>query len=453
MKVVLSVIAGPHTDRTFEFDNHDTFLVGRGSAAHFRLPEKDMHFSRSHFLVEVNPPQCRLLDLNSMNGTFVNGSRVSEIDLHDGDLIVGGETRFVVKFASDDLRSTRRQVGPRQVDTGQVNRAIVPPSSTASNTQRNVADDQPALAETSAIPVAASKSSDADAFDELVESDDLESCPTIGPYRLIREIGRGGMGAVYLACRPGDDTLLALKTIRPDLQVGARDVKMFLREAEVLHALRHPRIVEFHECGEADGRLYFLMEYVNGPNAAQYLKTRGPLSVRRVAKIGMQLLEALEYAHGHRYVHRDIKPENVLVGATNESQHVKLTDFGLARIYQSSRISGLTLHGDMGGSLAFAAPEQLTSYRDAQPAGDIYSTAATMYTLLTGRYVYDLPKRINEAILMILQQEPVSILKRRPDIPVKFAKIIHRALARDPATRFSNATAMKDALAGFVNVS
>ena len=99
MKIVLSVIKGPHQGKSFEFSEHDTFVVGRGSYANFRLPKKDPYFSRAHFIIEVNPPLCRIMDLSSSNGTYLNGQRITELDLKDGDRIRGGDTEFLIRFA------------------------------------------------------------------------------------------------------------------------------------------------------------------------------------------------------------------------------------------------------------------------------------------------------------------------------------------------------------------
>ena len=125
---------------------------------------------------------------------------------------------------------------------------------------------------------------------------------------------------------------------------------------------------------------------------------------------------------------------------------VKLADFGLARVYQTSQLSGLTMMGDRGGTIAFVAPEQLTHFRDAKPAVDQYSAGATLYNLLTQRFVYDLPKQAEKRLLMILQDNPVPIQARGFDIPPPLADIIHRALARDPEARFADVKEMRQAL-------
>ncbi|APZ95832.1 FHA domain-containing serine/threonine-protein kinase [Fuerstiella marisgermanici] len=417
MKVELKVISGPHEGQAFQFDSHDTFLVGRGPQAHFRLPKKDSFFSRLHFMVEVNPPHCRLTDLESTNGTLVNNHRVEQADLKNGDILRGGKTQIRVRIQDDDIRATRRQVAP-------------PPGSIdTSGEGPKVAE---AIKSETPVPTPASVSP-------------LE----IGPYQVEREIGRGGMGVVYLARHSSGGDPIALKTIRPDIQASERDIKLFLRESQVLQSLTHPQIIRFIEVGQDQGQLYFAMEYVPFRNAAQLLAERGPLPIPLAVTIASQVLEALEHAHAQRYVHRDIKPENVLVNDDGSDVQTKLADFGLARIYQASRMSGITMQGDAGGSLAFAPPEHLTNYRNATPVGDLYSVGAMLYTLLTGTLIYDFPDSVAKAVLMVLQSDPVPITERRPDLPSRLVDTINKSLQREPASRFETAAEMRAALVGW----
>jgi eukaryotic-like serine/threonine-protein kinase len=410
MKVELKVISGPHEGQTFLFDGHDTFLVGRGPQAHFRLPKRDNFFSRLHFMIEVNPPFCRLTDLESTNGTMINQERVQSADLRNGDVIRGGKTHISVCIDEDDIRETRRQV--------------ISPS-----------DDEADTVEVKTVPEAVPQNAETPSTDIF-----------IGPYEIKRELGRGGMGVVYLARRTDDPNPIALKTIRPDVEASERDIKLFLREAQVLQSLQHPRIIPFVEIGEDNGQLYFAMEYLPAPNAAELLRERGSLPVSTAVAIACQVLEALEYAHERRYVHRDIKPENVLVQDTGTSINVKLADFGLARVYQTSRMSGITMQGEIGGSLAFAPPEHLTNYRDAAPTGDLYSVAAMLYTLLTGEFIYNFPDSVAKAVLMVLQTDPIPIGERRDDLPQDLIMVLHKALERDSKQRFASASEMRTAL-------
>jgi len=257
------------------------------------------------------------------------------------------------------------------------------------------------------------------------------------------------MGIVSFALRKDDGTPVALKMITPAVTVEPRDLKRFLREAQILRDLRHPNIVSFREMGCVGGRPYFAMDFVRGTDASRLVKTHGPLPIGRAVGLVCQLLEALEYAHAKDYVHRDIKPHNLLLTQEQGREVVKVADFGLARIYQASKLSGITMSGDLGGTIAYMAPEQITNFRDAQPAADRYSAAATLYNLLTNRLIYDLPRGIELQIVKVLSNDPVPIKSRRPEIPDELAAIIHRALSRDPQDRFTDVLVMRKALEPF----
>ena len=158
------------------------------------------------------------------------------------------------------------------------------------------------------------------------------------------------------------------------------------------------------------------------------------------------MLKALHAAHQQGFVHRDVKPSNVLVQEVAGRAVVKLTDFGLARVYQASSLSGLTMTGQFGGTMAYIAPEQITSFRDCQPQSDQYSAAATLYYLLSRKYVYDLPKEIGQQIRTVLEARPIPIEQRCLGIPKPLAQAIHKALSRDPADRFPSCAEFREAL-------
>ncbi len=147
-----------------------------------------------------------------------------------------------------------------------------------------------------------------------------------------------------------------------------------------------------------------------------------------------QLLEALEYGHAKNLVHGDIKPANLLISATDGEEVVKVADFGLARVYQASQLSGLSMTADIGDSAGFLPPERITNYREVAPPADQYAAAATLYTLLTGEHVFDLPSEIHRRISLILQAQPVPIHQRRADVSPELAAVLHKALAQPGPT-------------------
>jgi serine/threonine-protein kinase len=409
MKVILSVTEGPHRGKVFEFSEHDTFIVGRSADAHFRLPVKDKTISRFHFLIEINPPCCRLMDMASTNGTFVNGREVPSADLKDGDTIVGGRTGFVVAIREREIS------GSQTIDDSWLPGAPRTPRDSLST--------------------------------RLPEGSSTLSIPR---YRVGRELGRGGMGVVHLAHTEVDETPVAIKTIVPMVAASEAALARFLREAGILRRLDHPNIVKFLEIGQSEGRFYFAMEYVPGVDAAEILSRHGgPLPVGRAVGLACQILDALAYSHGLGFVHRDIKPNNVIVATQDGRDAVKLADFGLARTYQTSPMSGLTLSGQFGGAAGFLAPEQITNFRDVKPASDLYATGATLYYLLTSKKTHDFQGGFESQLLAVLQEEPIPIRDRRPDIPGPLADAIHRALARNPEDRFPDALAMRSALMPF----
>jgi serine/threonine-protein kinase len=273
--------------------------------------------------------------------------------------------------------------------------------------------------------------------------------PRVAGYEILRVLGRGGMGIVYLARCQADRSLVALKMITPAAAVHRNQTERFLREARILRELRHPHIVTFRDVGESECRLFFAMDYIEGTDAARMLGEQGPLPVRTAVRMLCQVLAALGYAHEKGFVHRDVKPANILVAGEDGKKVVKLADFGLARVYQESRLSGLTMHGDVGGTVAFMPPEQITHFRHAKPPADQYSAAATLYTLLTGRTLFNFSDPSVPPLTRVLEEEPVPIRQRRPDLPDELAAAVHRALAKDPESRFPDVLAFRAALKPF----
>ncbi|NLS97835.1 MAG: serine/threonine protein kinase [Planctomycetaceae bacterium] len=256
------------------------------------------------------------------------------------------------------------------------------------------------------------------------------------------------MGIVYLAKRLADGAEVALKTVHPAVAVTEKELQRFFREADILRRLQHPRIVAFHEMGFANGLLYFTMDYVPGRSASQLLKQEGPLRIGQAVRIACEVLEALEYAHNEGFVHRDIKPANLLLSGLPSCEACQLADFGLARAYQSSSLSGLTIMGDVGGTIPYMPSEQITRYREAKPPADQYATAATLYRLLTGCYPFNFDDCPNhERLKIVLFDSPVPIRERRADIPSSLAETIHRALRKDVSERFADVMEMASEMA------
>ena len=257
------------------------------------------------------------------------------------------------------------------------------------------------------------------------------------------------MGVVYRATRERDGLPVAVKTIVPAAGTSRKQIDRFLRECIILGQLEHPNVVAFREFGEAGGLIFLVMDLVDGPDVGARLKATGPVDVRTAVRIMCQMLAGLAHAHAKGVVHRDIKPSNILIGADGTKRTAKLADFGLARVYESTRISGLTMQGEIGGTPAFMAPEHVTHYRQVQPAADQYSAAATLYNMLTNRYTHDWPKDVGAQIAHLVTAAPVPIAERKPDIPPKLAEVIHKALSREPEDRYPDVLAFRQELKRF----
>jgi len=403
MHVRLEITAGPHAGKEFSFDRHDTFLVGRTTDAHLQLSYDDPYFSRRHFFVEVNPPRCRVVDLNSRNGIYLNGKRIDTAELKNGDEIRAGHTVF---------------------------RVVVPPV-------------DPNQQQTIDLPVHESP--------EWVPTIDHASPPDglVPGYELQAELGRGAMGVVHRAVRRADGTPVAVKLITPAAGVGNRQVEKFVREARMMSELNHPNVAAYCDSGRAEHVAYLVMELVDGPDAGRILKAKGPLSVANAVRITCNLLSGLAHAHAKGIIHRDVKPSNLLIGGPAGKRVVKVADFGMARAYDECKLSGLTMQGEVGGTPAFMAPEQVTHFRHVKPAADQYAAGATLYNLLTDRYPHDLPKDVGRRLVHIITESVVPVRTRRADLPAALAEAIHRALGREPGDRFPDVTAFRSALLPF----
>ncbi len=429
MQIVLTVIEGPHIGKAFAIQEHDHFFVGRATFAHFRLPEKDPYFSRMHFMIEANPPACRLMDLGSTNGTIVNGKMVQTIDLQHGDQIRGGDTVLRVTIKED----------PGKED----------PGNEQPSTFQKASGSGPIPAPTQPMPVLVAPAKPTPPAKEPTPASgpDLPSEFAAPGYICGSKLGSGGTGVVVRATRQTDGQPVAIKFLRPAVLGNSVDYQRFQREIDILRQLDHPAIVRLLDMGATSGLLYFVMELVDGENAKTWAERQTkPVQLPIGVGIISRVLAALDYAHSRGFVHRDVKPGNVLIRQSENTLFVKLTDFGLARAYHESKLSGLTLTGDVCGTPKFMAPEQITDARQVLPTSDQYAAAATLYWLLTKQHTHDFEPAIHRALHQILLAEPVPIQQRRDDIPDGLAAVIHRALSKDPADRFESVSSFRDAL-------
>jgi eukaryotic-like serine/threonine-protein kinase len=434
MRVTLRVLAGPCLGHAFTFDQHDTFLIGRSDTAHLCLPD-DKFFSRNHCLLEIAPPRCFLRDLHSTNGTYVNGQRVNEVYLQSGDRIQGGQTVLGVEVSVDPEPSAHQQ-------------------SDATNT--SLRPTQPAIVLVECLNCGRRDQAPASAPGERL-SYLCEECreemrrqgQTVPGYEMLKILGRGGMGCVMLARHLESGRTVAIKTLLPEVAVSDQALRRFIREIDVAAALQHPHIVKFLDRGTEKGAVYLVTEYVNGLDANRLAATRGGrLPYPEAVQIISQTLEALAYAHQQGYIHRDIKDQNILVAGAWPSYDVKLTDFGLAKSFKQTGMSGITMAGDVAGTIVYMPPEQIRDFRDVQPASDIYAMGMTAYHLLSGETALDIPRDagVAESVKAIFDKPIIPLRRRFPDIPESVAAVIERALAKTSGQRWSSAGEMLKAL-------
>ena len=269
-------------------------------------------------------------------------------------------------------------------------------------------------------------------------------------YTTLRELGRGAMGVVYQARHNLTGQMVALKLIMPETATTRAAIDRFQREMSVISQLRHPHIVEWYEQGMTRGQFWFAMEYVAGTNLETLAKADpGRYPIKQACRLTCQMLQGLEQAHQLGFVHRDIKPENILIAQTAEGLMVKISDFGLAKSFRGVGLSGLTFSGEMRGTVPFMPPEQMLDFKTVTPLADLYATAATLYYLLTCQYIYDEPAGGGDVIRMLLEEPSIPIRNRRDDVSPALAEVIEKCLARDPKTRYPDATSMRRALKPF----
>jgi len=272
---------------------------------------------------------------------------------------------------------------------------------------------------------------------------------SIPGYETVKLLGRGGMGCVMLGREHATGRAVAIKTLLPEFAVSDKAMRRFMREIDVAAALKHKNIVEFLDRGTHNGVVYLVSEFVDGCDAQKLAEEQGgSLSYEDGISIISQSLDALAFAHDQGYIHRDFKDQNILVSGRSSNLVAKLTDFGLAKSFTHSGMSGVTMAGEMAGTLAYMPPEQLRNFRDVKPQSDIYAVGMTAYSLLTGKLAIDLSKNgsVNDTIRAIFEQPPIPLRQRAPHIPQAVCEIIDRALAKDPAQRWKSAGAMRTAL-------
>ena len=459
VKVRIEITRGPACGQAFEFCEPDRLVFGRALDARISLPD-DPYVSRHHFLLEIAPPHCRVSDLASENGVFVNQvryggrtplppgaasarDRAASTMLVDGDVITVGETELRVSVAGS---------GPCAEREGRV------PSQRLENMLREAIGKR-------------------------------KQDPRFHGYRVIEVLGRGGMGLVYKAEHVSTGRTVAIKTLRPEIAVVPDAARRFLREASLTQQLKHPNLVQLLESGEENEEFHFVLEFVDGMDLGRLLQREKPgIGLRRAARLMLAILDGMAYAHRARLgvevqrqdrsvvfglVHRDLKPQNILIDTSKGEWVPKVADFGLAKGFEAAGMTDMTM-GGVAGTATYWPREQLTHYRWLTPASDVFSLGAIFVEMLTGRRArrgfeeivaaYNRsgrPLRAADVARAIFSNPIPPLREARPEIPPSVADVLDQSVREaevsgDPAVmreqigrlRFPDAFAFRQALAG-----
>lgn len=266
--------------------------------------------------------------------------------------------------------------------------------------------------------------------------------PELPGYRIVRQLGRGNMGVVYLAEDVHLRRQVALKLLAPTLVDGELFRQRFNRESHNAATLDHPNIIPVYAAGEAAGAQYIAMRYVPGGDLRALLETNGPLSLEQASAVIGAVADALDAAHTQGVIHRDVKPANILIDDRNGQEHYYLSDFGIARNVSSA--GSLTSTGQIMGTIDYLAPEQVQG-KPVDSRADLYALGCVLYHCLTGAVPFP---RADIAALMWahVHETPPPVTARRPDLPPHIDHIVAKAMAKQPEDRYPTGRALASAL-------
>jgi len=386
----LRVVEGESIGERFTLSQGQAYAMGR--AADCRIQLRDLGASREHCVVEPKGERWHISDLASHNGVFVNGLRIKAITLEPDDEITVGQTKFV--FEDDRPRSDPN-------------------------------------ASTVRLPEAQIRAVLAKAGDPLVGA-------ILGPYRLVRPIGIGGMGMVYEGVNTANETRVAVKVLQAEMAQEADLVKRFVRSAWAALSLKHPNIVKVTDVSCVSKHFLLVMELVEGNDLAAMLNRLDPdagLHQAEAVRIAIELAKGLAFAHTQGTMHRDVKPANVLVARDGS---VKLADLGLIKARdQSGLLTDITKTGMAMGTLGYVAPEQLLDAKHVDGRADVYSLGATLYHMLSGRPPFEGIAK-DHLVQAILSGRVKPLIELCPHLPPRLCRVVAKAMAAKADDRYGD---------------
>jgi hypothetical protein len=451
--VALEIVEGARPGQRFTFDERVVCVVGRGDDCDPRIVDTGERqlVSRHHCLLDINPPDIRIRDFGSLNGTHVNGEEIgrrlrgqtpeegARIKFRERDLTHGDEVRLgntvlrVAVTVPEGPHATLRYCG-------QCGRDI--PDGAANGRRGEILCD------------VCRADLDGVVRDALAAADGHDSgLVALRSHEIVRQLGRGGQGVVYLSRHRRSGELSALKVLLPDVAVDTDARERFLREIESLRQLRHPHVVRLLASGTSGAAFFLACEYCDGGTLTDLVRRRGgPLQLEEAVPIIAQVLDGLAYAHtvdipgvGRGLVHRDVKPDNVLLTSSDAGHVAKVADFGLAKAFDQAGLSGHTRTGSVAGTVAYMSRAQLIDFKFARPEVDVWAAAATLYFLLTGTTPREFPPG-TDPIMVVLRQPAAPVREHNPAIPPQVAAVIDDALVDEPRIRATSAVAFRQAL-------
>jgi serine/threonine-protein kinase len=273
----------------------------------------------------------------------------------------------------------------------------------------------------------------------------------VGNYRVIRKLGEGGMGVVFLAEHAVMGRLAAVKLLLPAMTESSEAVTRFFNEARATARIKHPGIVDIFDCAQMpNGQAYIVMEYLQGETLGSYVTRYGKLSghVEVARAILRQIANALEAAHARGIVHRDLKPDNVFLsseGGATDLASVKVLDFGIAKLAKGDKPFAVTTTRELLGTPVYISPEQCKGAKNLDHRSDIYSLGCIAFEMLTGQPVF-IADSLGELIASHMFKEPPALTDLEPAVPPALADLVRRMLAKSPDDRPRSMAAVVDAL-------
>ncbi|MBF0456971.1 MAG: protein kinase [Nitrospirae bacterium] len=481
LNMTIQILEGLQKGKRFTVCHTESLIIGRSKSSDLQIGTNDRLVSRNHCILEIRYDKCFITDLNSRNGTLVNEKKITSQALNNLDEIRVGSTllRVILENIGDKTfvcsvcgaAFSEEDIGIGDKEAG--GEAILCPRCwkvKLDSAAKAECSDFLALIGTTGRHYSCCKChadvSDSADFDGLACEfpDSMYVCLDCvkalrknaqtydldDHYLILKEIGKGGMGVVYKAVHKDTGRICALKKIHPSAVDDPKNIKIFEREMMVQSKVIHPNLVRVMDKGIVNRTYYFVMEFIRGGSIPALMNsTQGKiLSPRMACAIAVDVLKGLSTLHANGFIHRDIKPSNILLTRPKKDGVVmaKICDYGLAKSFVKSGNSFLDItktDGGFAGSVMYMSPEIIKNFKYAKPTVDLYAAGVTLYFMLTGKYTVNIPENYFEnmgkgvpvsqrhPIDIVMEEEPIPILERNPQIPAALAAAVDKSVSKD----------------------